>query len=98
MRFTVYPSKSWEEILPDVREEERDLIGKLVVYENGNRLTADQVCSTSIGCANMIDANAYCRHFATRISSKCVRNKAYYSRFYVHNAHTSSCTHKHRTI
>jgi hypothetical protein len=44
MRFTEYPSKVWEEILPGVQDEERDLVRKLVVYESADRLTAAEVC------------------------------------------------------
>ena len=46
MRFNEYPSKAWEEILPDVQSEERDLVSKLVVYESADRLSADEVCYT----------------------------------------------------
>lgn len=46
MRFTEYPSKAWEEILPGVQGEERDLVGKLVVYESADRLSAEEVCYT----------------------------------------------------
>lgn len=49
MRFTKYPSKSWEEILPGVQSVERDLISKLVVYESGDRLSAEEVCYFSMG-------------------------------------------------
>jgi hypothetical protein len=44
MRFNEYPRKAWEEILPGVQDEERDLVSKLVVYESGDRITADEVC------------------------------------------------------
>ena len=44
MRFNEYPSKAWEEILPDVQDQERDLVSKLVVYESTDRLSADEVC------------------------------------------------------
>lgn len=46
MRFNEYPSKAWEEILPDVQSEERDLVSKLVVYESAHRFSADEVCYT----------------------------------------------------
>ena len=46
MRFNEYPSKAWEEILPDVQTGERDLVSKLVVYESADRLSADEVCHT----------------------------------------------------
>ena len=44
MRFNEYPCKTWEEILPGVQDEERDLVSKLVVYESANRLPAVEVC------------------------------------------------------
>ena len=43
MRFTEYPGKTWEEILPGVQDEERDLVSKLVVYESADRLSAEGV-------------------------------------------------------
>lgn len=46
MNFTVYPAKSWEEILPGLGEAGgRDLVSKLVVYESSQRLSAEDVCS-----------------------------------------------------
>jgi cyclin-dependent kinase len=47
MNFRQYPSKSWEQILPDVLHEARDLVTQLVVYETGRRLTAEKVQSRS---------------------------------------------------
>jgi hypothetical protein len=44
MRFTQYPRKSWEEILPGLQPKERDLVSKLLVYESGGRLSAEEVC------------------------------------------------------
>jgi cyclin-dependent kinase len=44
MRFTKYPSRSWDEILPGVEIKGRDLVSKLVVYESGDRLSAEEVC------------------------------------------------------
>lgn len=41
--WNIFPSKSWEELLPDAEEDARDLVSNLVVYESGNRLTANQV-------------------------------------------------------
>jgi hypothetical protein len=43
MRFTKYPGKSWEELLPGVSEEGMDLVSRLVVFESGDRLSADEV-------------------------------------------------------
>jgi hypothetical protein len=49
MRFTQYPSKPWNEILPGVSSGGRDLVSKLVVYESGDRLSADEVCRFDAG-------------------------------------------------
>ncbi|RAL66646.1 hypothetical protein DID88_006332 [Monilinia fructigena] len=40
--WKIFPSQSWEELLPNVEEDGKDLVSRLVVYESGNRLTADQ--------------------------------------------------------
>lgn len=41
--WNIFPSKSWEELIPNAGDDGRDLVANLVVYESGNRLTADQV-------------------------------------------------------
>ena len=41
MNFRQYQGKSWDEILPDAEKNRRDLVSKLVVYESGRRLGAD---------------------------------------------------------
>ena len=46
MRFMQYPRKPWEEILPGLKPQERDLVSKLIVYESGDRLSAEEVCTT----------------------------------------------------
>ena len=46
MRFMQYPRKPWEEILPGLKPQERDLVSKLIVYESGDRLSAEEVCIT----------------------------------------------------
>jgi len=43
MRFTKYARKPWEEILPGLQPQERDLVSRLLVYESGNRLSAQEV-------------------------------------------------------
>ena len=43
MTFAEFLPRSWEEILPNVEEGERDLVDKLVKYESGHRLKAAQV-------------------------------------------------------
>jgi hypothetical protein len=58
MRFTQYPSKPWDEILPGVSSGGRDLVSKLVVYESGDRLSADEVCRFDAGEALTMYANA----------------------------------------
>ncbi|KAL8764746.1 MAG: hypothetical protein Q9194_006866, partial [Teloschistes cf. exilis] len=40
MQFHVYEGRKWEEVLPGAGEEARDLVGKLVRYESGERLSA----------------------------------------------------------
>ena len=42
MNFKTYPGKSCDQILPDTTENARQLVGKLVVYESGNRLDAEE--------------------------------------------------------
>ncbi|GAB7360881.1 hypothetical protein MBLNU230_g0867t1 [Neophaeotheca triangularis] len=42
MNFKQYPAKTWEQILPGTRAEARDLVAKLVVYESGKRLSAEE--------------------------------------------------------
>ena len=41
--YQVFPGKSWTELLPNVEEEARDLVSKLVCYESGSRLSASEV-------------------------------------------------------
>lgn len=43
MKFTKYPKKSWEEILPDAEANARELVSSLVVYESAWRLSAEDV-------------------------------------------------------
>ncbi|KAI7563088.1 kinase-like protein [Hortaea werneckii] len=42
MDFTRYPGKSWREILPEAEPDARDLVSRLVVFESGRRLRADE--------------------------------------------------------
>ncbi|KAI6882907.1 kinase-like protein, partial [Hortaea werneckii] len=42
MDFTRYPGKEWREILPEAEPEARDLVRRLVVFESGRRLRADE--------------------------------------------------------
>jgi cyclin-dependent kinase len=44
MRFMQYARKPWGEILPSLKPQERDLVSKLLVYESGDRFSAEQVC------------------------------------------------------
>lgn len=41
--WTVFPQRSWEDILPNTDETFRDLVGRLVRFESGTRDTADEV-------------------------------------------------------
>jgi len=43
MNFTQYPAKPWLDILPEAKLEAIDLVSKLVVFESGERLGAEQV-------------------------------------------------------
>ncbi|TGO62317.1 hypothetical protein BOTNAR_0115g00220 [Botryotinia narcissicola] len=40
--WNIFPSKPWEELLPNAEEDGRNLVASLVVYESGNRITADE--------------------------------------------------------
>lgn len=40
-----FPARSWEEILPGARDDERDLVAGLVRFESGSRLSAEQALS-----------------------------------------------------
>lgn len=51
MAFVQYPSKDWKDILPDASADAIKLVQKLVVYESGNRMKADQV---SLICRDLI--------------------------------------------
>ncbi|KAK6004557.1 hypothetical protein QM012_008419 [Aureobasidium pullulans] len=42
MAFVQYPSKDWNDILPEASADAVKLVQKLVVYESGNRIKADQ--------------------------------------------------------
>lgn len=41
--FHMFSPKKWEELLPGASAEVRDLVGRLLVYEGGKRLTAKEV-------------------------------------------------------
>jgi serine/threonine protein kinase len=41
--WTVFPPREWNDILPDVDDEFRDLVGRLVRFESGTRDTAEEV-------------------------------------------------------
>lgn len=43
MNFTQYPAKRWDEVLPHIGSEARNLVADLVVYESKQRLTAAEV-------------------------------------------------------
>lgn len=43
MHFVQYPGNTWEEILPDVSVEGRDLVRSLVQFESSERLSAEEV-------------------------------------------------------
>jgi serine/threonine protein kinase len=41
--YQEFPGESWDRLLPDVDEDSKDLVKKLVVYESGWRLNASEV-------------------------------------------------------
>lgn len=43
MSFMQFARRPWEEILPGLKPQERDLVSKLLVFESGDRLSADEV-------------------------------------------------------
>ena len=43
MTFVQFPGKAWEEILPGVEAEARDLVGRLVRYQSSERMEAEEV-------------------------------------------------------
>ena len=43
-----FPRKAWEEILPGVEAEGRDLVAGLVRFQSSERMRAEEV--SSIGC------------------------------------------------
>lgn len=43
LEFTNYPAQTWDKLLPLAPDEAKDLVGKLLVYESGRRLTASEV-------------------------------------------------------
>ncbi|KAH0352526.1 kinase-like protein, partial [Aureobasidium melanogenum] len=42
MAFVQYPSKDWKDVLPGASADAVELVQKLIVYESGNRLKANQ--------------------------------------------------------
>jgi cyclin-dependent kinase len=46
--YQEFPGHSWEELLPGVDENARDLVRRLVCYESGKRLTAAEVSPPSL--------------------------------------------------
>jgi hypothetical protein len=43
VQFHEYPPQEWSALLPALSEAERDLVGSLVRYESGTRLSAANV-------------------------------------------------------
>jgi len=43
--YQSFPGETWEELLPDVEDEGKNLVTKLVCFESGLRLTATEVCN-----------------------------------------------------
>ena len=57
MQFVQYPARSWEEILPEVGREEREVVGGLVRWEGGGRWGAGEV---SLGFAFFFCLCVFC--------------------------------------
>jgi cyclin-dependent kinase len=49
MNFHEHSAKPWEEILPGVPADARDLVAKLVCYSSSRRLSAHSVGNHSLG-------------------------------------------------
>jgi cyclin-dependent kinase len=49
--YQEFPGNSWDELLPDVSEEQKDLVKKLVLYESGWRVTASEVWNLPFACS-----------------------------------------------
>jgi cyclin-dependent kinase len=49
--YQEFPGNSWDELLPDASEEQKDLIKKLVLYESGWRVTASEVWNLPFACS-----------------------------------------------
>ena len=43
MAFVEYPAKDWNKVLPDASADAIRLVQKLIVYQSGDRMKADQV-------------------------------------------------------
>jgi cyclin-dependent kinase len=43
IEFVKYPGKGWEEVMPWAEEDGRGLVGSLVKFESGERMSADEV-------------------------------------------------------
>lgn len=43
VQFYEYPPQDWSVLLPSLSEQERDLVGSLVKYESGSRMSASKV-------------------------------------------------------
>ena len=48
--YQEFPGRSWEALLPAVDEKTRELVGGLVCYESGKRLTAAEVGTVHCFC------------------------------------------------
>ncbi|KAK6441980.1 mitogen-activated protein kinase [Oleoguttula sp. CCFEE 5521] len=69
MNFTKYPGKPWDEILPGIGQEAKELVSRLVMYESNRRCNADEVRWLSrVHAPNM--ANAVPRHCDSTSSNR----------------------------
>ena len=56
MTFVQFPGKTWEEILPGVEVEGRDLVERLVRYQSTERMRAEEVSQVLLTTATREDA------------------------------------------
>ena len=56
MAFRDFPAKSWDELLPHAPSLARDLVSKLIVYESGQRLSAEEASTKMRGGIALLTA------------------------------------------
>jgi len=73
VQFYEYPSQDWSVLLPSLSEQERDLVGSLVKYESGSRMSASKVRQQARleDVANLLSGPRACLLFVVSIGSGC---------------------------